>query len=101
MAIYKTERFKVRPESIDRCKQAIHEFIAQVRLHEPGTIYYESWQEVDDPTSFVHFFVFENAWAEEKHRTSDWVKRFTDVLYPETITPPDFMDYHQVATTEQ
>ena len=44
-------RYQVRPESLDKCLTAIHEFVAYVRLNEPGTLRYEVWQELADPTS--------------------------------------------------
>ncbi len=55
-------RYQVRPESLDKCLAAIHEFVAYVRLNEPGTLRYEVWQELADPTRFVHIFTFRDAW---------------------------------------
>jgi quinol monooxygenase YgiN len=46
-------RYQVRPEALERCLVAIHEFVAYVRANEPATLRYEVWQEDKDPTRFV------------------------------------------------
>ena len=89
-------RYQVRPEALERCLAAIHEFVAYVRTNEPGTLRYEVWQEQADPTRFVHIFVFRDAEADRIHSESQEVKRFAAVLYPECLAPVEFIDYHQV-----
>ncbi len=101
MAIYKTARFKVRPEAQAKYKQAIKEFVAYIKDNEPGTHLYTALQEVEDATSFLHFFIFEDAAAEEIHRTSEAVKHFTSILYPETVDGVVFTDYKLVASTAE
>ena len=51
-------RYQVHPESLEKCLAAIQEFVAYVRANEPGTLRYDVWQEVADPTRFVHIFTF-------------------------------------------
>jgi quinol monooxygenase YgiN len=99
MPIYVTARFQVRPEARERCEEAIREFVAYIKEHEPGTLLYTSVHEQDDPTRFLHFFIFQDETAREKHRTSDGVRRFTEVLYPETIAGVEFTEYTVVAST--
>ena len=89
-------RYQVRPESVDRCLAAIHEFVAYVRANEPGTLRYDAWQERDNPTRFVHSFVFRDADAHSAHSASAEVKRFAAVLYPECLAPVEFIDYRAV-----
>jgi quinol monooxygenase YgiN len=91
-------RYQVRPEALERCLAAIHEFVAYVRAKEPGTLRYEVWQEQEDPTRFVHIFVFRDAEADRKHSESAEVKKFAAVLYPECLAPVEFVDYEQVAS---
>jgi quinol monooxygenase YgiN len=68
--IRRLARYHVRLESLDRCLAAIHEFVASVRLNEPGTLRYEAWQEREEPTRFVHIFTFRDAEAERIHSES-------------------------------
>ncbi len=76
-------RYEVRPESLDECLAAISEFVAHVRANEPGTLRYDVWQDKDDPTRFVHVFVFRDAAAHTIHSESAEVKRFAEHPLPE------------------
>ena len=100
MPIYKTARFRVREDGLPDSLEAIRRFVEHVKHNEPGTLEYTSVQSTSDPTSFLHFFVFEDDDAERNHATSDQVRRFTDVLYP--LVDGDgvvFTDYRLVAST--
>lgn len=88
-------RYQVRPEALERCLAAIREFVAYVRSNEPGTLRYDVWQEKDDPTRFVHIFVFRDAEADRIHSESAQVKKFASILYPECLAPVEFVDYRQ------
>ena len=90
--------YQVRPEALERCLEAIHEFVAYVRANEPGTLRYEVWQERNDPTRFVHIFTFRDTEADKIHSESAAVKKFSGILYPECLAPVEFIDYQQVAS---
>jgi quinol monooxygenase YgiN len=94
-------RYEIRPEAMQRCLAAIHEFVAYVREHEPGTLRYEVLQDVEHPTRFVHSFVFRDVAADEAHSASAEVKKFAAVLYPECLAPVEFTDYRLVTTNER
>lgn len=91
-------RYQVRAGSVERCLAAIHEFVDYIRANEPGTLRYEVWQEEDDPTRFVHLFIFRDAEAHRKHSASQEVKKFAGILYPECLAPVEFTDYRQVTS---
>ena len=91
-------RNQVRPESVELCLAAIHEFVVSIRLNEAGTLHYEVWQELDDPTRFVHIFVFRDADADQIHSESAAVKKFSSILYPQCLAPVEFIDYQRVVS---
>lgn len=99
--ISKTAEFTVKPEGLKRSLAAIEEFVSAVREKEPGTRLYVSLREAGEGLRFLHVMVFEDEEAERRHRSSGWVRRFTDLLYPETEVPPRFVDFDLVATTER
>ena len=67
MPIYQTAHYQVKPAAVDAVKAAIETFIRYVKDNEQGTKLYASWQQEDDPTRFVHLFIFE---SDEAHVTS-------------------------------
>ncbi len=101
MPIYMTARFRVRDQAREKCERAIREFVDYIAENEigKGTISYTAFQEPDDPTNFLHYFVFEDDAARDRHSNSDAVNKFTSVLYPETLAPVRFTEYRVVATT--
>jgi quinol monooxygenase YgiN len=101
MAICTVAEYRVHPEGVERVKRAIQEFVPYVRAKEPGTRMYLAWQQKDDPTLFVHFFIFEDAPAHEAHSRSEAVKRFEAAYRPE-LAGGDvaFTDYNLIATNQ-
>jgi len=83
MAIFQTGAYQVKPSAIEKISQAIGEFVDYVEASEPGTQMYLAWQEKDDPTRFVHLFIFADAAARERHGQSEAVKRFEAAYTPE------------------
>ena len=71
MPIYQTAHYQVNERAIEEVKVAITGFVDHVRANEPGTRLYAAWQREDDPTRFVHLFIFEDEGAQTAHRESD------------------------------
>jgi quinol monooxygenase YgiN len=98
VAIYTIAQYQVRASGIDKVKRAIEEFVPHVQANEPGTRMYLAWQQKDDPSRFVHFFIFEDENAHAVHAASGAVKRFEAAYGPELADGPVvFTDYLLVA----
>ncbi len=97
--IYTIATYRIRSTGVQKVREAIQEFVEYLRAHEPGTQMYVAWQQKDDPTQFIHFFIFENAAAHEIHSKSEAVKRFEAAYRPELEGGGVvFTDYDPVAT---
>jgi quinol monooxygenase YgiN len=102
MAIQTIAEYRVRPSGVDKVKRAIDEFVRHVKANEPATRMYIAWQKKDDPTRFVHLFIFEDEAAHKAHSQSDAVKRFEAAYRPELDGGEVvFTDYHLVATNQR
>jgi quinol monooxygenase YgiN len=98
MPIYQTAHYRVNERAIEEVKAAIAEFVDYVRASEPGTRLYAAWQQENDPTRFVHLFIFDDEDAQTIHSGSAAVARFESVYSPELVGGPVvFTDYVLVA----
>ena len=82
MPVFQSGAYQVRPEAVPQVKKAIQEFVRWLRKNEPGTEMYLAWQEQNDPTRFVHLFIFKDKAAQRRHGKSEAVKRFEKVYSP-------------------
>ncbi len=99
MPIYQTAHYQVTASAVDKVRQAVEEFVAYVAEHEPGSRMYTAWQAKDDPTRFVHLFIFADEAAHQAHSRSEAVRRFESVYTPELVGGPVvFTDYTQIAS---
>lgn len=58
---------------------------------------YLAWQQKEDPTRFLHFFIFEDEAASERHGQSAAVKKFEAAYSPELIGKVEFTNYELIA----
>ena len=99
MAIYQTARFQVKKEALSECEAVIRKFVEYVRANESKTLLYISLQEKEDPTRFLHYFIFEDEDARDHHTNSNAVNHFTSFLYPNLVEPVTFTEYTQFTGT--
>lgn len=100
MTIYMTAQWQCRPGAESEVEEALRQFVASIRENEPATRVYTALQVADDPTRFMTYFIFEDEAAQSFHRSTDWVKRFTDIIYPENVEPIVFTEYRLIASTD-
>jgi len=86
MPIYQTGGYQVKASAVNKVKEAIKEFLAYVHSNEPGTQMYLAWQEQNDPTRFLHLFIFADEAAQTRHGQSGAVRRFESVYTPELVS---------------
>jgi quinol monooxygenase YgiN len=96
-----TARFEVQKEALEICQRTIQEFIDYIHANEPDTILYTSLQEQENPTRFLHYFIFRDEKARDIHSNSEGVDRFTRILYANLVAPVEFTEYFLFATTKE
>lgn len=98
MPIYQTGGYQVKPSAVNKVKEAIREFVAYLQANEPGSQMYLAWQEKNDPTRFLHLFIFADEAAQARHGQSEAVKRFESVYSPELVGKEVvFTDYELIS----
>ena len=96
--LFQTGAYQVKRSALGQVTKAIEEFVQYVKEKEPDTLMYLAWQQKDDPTRFVHLFIFKDAAAQERHGQSDAVKRFEAVYSPHLSSGEVvFTDYEMIA----
>ena len=100
MPVYQSAYFVVRDDALAVCEKAIREFVEYVRENEPGTLLYTSLQEKEQPNHFLHYFIFRDEAARDRHAGSAAVNRFTSILYPNLVATVEFTEYNMFASTQ-
>jgi len=100
MTVYQSAYFVVRDDALADCEKVIREFVDYVRANEPDTLLYTSLQEKEQPNHFLHYFIFRDEAARDRHANSEAVKHFTGILYPNLVASVEFTEYHLFATTK-
>jgi quinol monooxygenase YgiN len=99
MSIYMTAQWRCQEGAEQTVADALKEFVSAVSQYETGTHIYTALQALDDPTRFMTSFVFEDEAARQLHQSTEWVKRFTEVIYPLNNGEVLFTEYNLVAST--
>lgn len=95
--IRKIANYPVREDEIEIVIEAVKEFVAAINENEPGTVY--TAYRLGNGASFIHFMAFPGEGEEERHRTAEYTKKFTEILYPLCVAPPEFTDLDLLGST--
>lgn len=88
--------FEAERGSLDNVKTIIRDFIRGITKNEPGTIFYRSFQEKENPARFIHVMSFEDEKAQDIHRNSSYCREFVSKLYPLCTKAPEAVLYDEV-----
>src|SRR5437870_3359559 len=88
---YTLARYTVRPEKVKEVKRALAEFIAEVRKHEPRTLYLVFRE--NGQHTFVHWMSFESEAAERRHSQSRYNDHFVKKILPNCVGKPTFTEF--------
>jgi quinol monooxygenase YgiN len=75
-------RYKVKKKKLAKAKDAISEYVEEVKKNEPGTIEYKVFQDDDDISSFVHIMSFTDKNAKKIHEKTEHLKKLKKILVP-------------------
>jgi quinol monooxygenase YgiN len=98
MPLFQTGAYQVKASGVNKVKKAIVEFVKYVQQHEAGSEMYLAWQQKDDPTKFIHLFIFKDEAAQKRHGESEAVRKFEAAYTPELVSDGvTFTDYEMIA----
>ena len=80
--IHTRVEYKVRKDKVEDVKNNIAKFVDAVRDNEPGIRVYESYQNGEDNSRFIHLAEFKDKVSEQTHKDAGHTKKFAEFLYP-------------------
>jgi quinol monooxygenase YgiN len=96
---YTMATYTVRPEKIKEARKAIAEFLAEIRRHEPRTLYLVFREK--GRHSFVHWMAFENEAAERRHSQASYNQHFVKKLLPLCVGKAAFAEFALFGATKK
>ena len=97
--ILKKVEYTVKPGKVDDVKQAISEFVFNIKEDEPAVMFYEVFH-LTGTNSFVHFMSFMDESAENSHKEAEHTKKFVSILNSSCTKKPVFSDLTMVAANK-
>ena len=97
--ILKKVEYTVKSGKVDEVKQAISEFVFNIKENEPTVMFYEVFQ-LTGTNSFIHFISFMDENAERSHQEAEHTKKFMNILNSSCAKKPIFTDLTIVATNK-
>lgn len=83
--------YKVKPDAVNDVQKHIGNYIDTVRDTEPDIRVYESYQNKEESSKFIHLAEFKDEGAEQNHKDISHTKQFVEFLYPLCEQEPQFI----------
>ncbi|MEK6152812.1 antibiotic biosynthesis monooxygenase [Flavobacteriaceae bacterium 3-367] len=90
--------FTIKPEALGAVGPIIGKFISAIKKNEPKTLLYQSLQQADEPTKFIHVMTFSDDASETYHKKSKHCAEFVAALYPLCEIMPKPIVYYETNT---
>ena len=75
-------QYKVKKKKLEKVKDALSEYMEEVKKNEPGTTDYKVFQDGKDNTSFIHLMTFVDKNAKKTHEKTEHLKKLKKILVP-------------------
>ena len=89
--IHTRVEYKVHKDRVQDVKNKIAQFIDVVKNNEPDVRVYESYQNGEDNSKFIHLAEFKDRKSEQYHKDAKHTKEFVEFLYPNCEEIPKFI----------
>lgn len=98
MKLYKTARYRVKPEKVPEVERAMHEHVARLKEGFPGFLWWTVKDKVD-PTRYFTLIIAPDEKTNQQASDSEGTRKFVRVLYPNLIGEVEWTDWVAVAHT--
>lgn len=95
--INKMVTYKVKKECLEEAKVLVREFVENIKLNEEDTLLYRALQEQGDETRFIHFMTFEDEYAADQHKNSNYFDEFESSMSEYCDEDPVYTDLNRLA----
>lgn len=98
MKLYKTARYRVKPEKVAEVEKAMHDHAARLKEQFPGFLWW-TVKEKENPTQFLSLIIAPDENTNQQASDCEGTGQFVDVLYPNLIGEVEWTDWQPVAHT--
>jgi len=98
MKMYKTARYRVKPEKVTEVEQAMNEHAARLKEQFPGFLWW-TVKAKEDPNLYLSLIISPDENTNQQASGSEGTGIFVNVLYPNLIGEVEWTDWQPVAHT--
>ena len=98
MKLYKTARYRVKPEKTAEVEAAMHAHAQRLKEQFPGFLWW-TIKDKTDPTIYLSLIISPDETTNQKASDSEGTGIFVDALYPNLIGDVEWIDWEPVAYT--